>query len=61
MTDQAGNVRNTLTDQKGVYRFANVEVGKQYTLRAAAKKYLFSPLTITVKGDLTGLDIVAAP
>ncbi|MBK7707218.1 MAG: carboxypeptidase regulatory-like domain-containing protein [Acidobacteria bacterium] len=42
LTDQAGNVRYTVTNSFGYYRFQNVLTWETYTIRVFSKRYVFS-------------------
>lgn len=43
LTDQTGNVRYTLTNPFGYYRFIGLIPGETYTIRVSHKSYWFDP------------------
>lgn len=46
------------TSSFGVYTFNNVATGRTYTMTVASKRYRFSPRTMEIGGNLTGVDFV---
>lgn len=61
LTDTTGASRSMVSNGFGYFRFAGVQVGQTYTLSAASKRYTFTPLTVSVTGELVNLDLVAEP
>jgi len=59
LTNSSGEVRSTITNPFGYYRFIGVAAGQTYTLRVRSKRYTFTPQVITANSDLTGLNFVA--
>lgn len=53
LTDMAGNSKNAVTNSFGNFNFADVEVGRSYTLQASSKSYLFDPVVISLTDALT--------
>lgn len=43
-----GNMQTTQTSGFGYYRFDNLEFGETYTVTISARRYSFSPATITI-------------
>lgn len=52
--------RTTVTNQFGLYTFANV-AGGTYTFTLASKRYTFSPQTVTVADNIANLNFTALP
>lgn len=46
------------TSSFGVYTFNNVRTGVTYTMTVSSKRYRFSPGSVPVNGNLTGVDFV---
>lgn len=44
------------TSSFGVYTFSNVPTGRTYTMTISSKRYRFTPRSIDVNGNLTGVD-----
>jgi hypothetical protein len=63
LTDSKGNVRQTVTNTFGYYRFDDVEAGATYILAVDLRKYRFndSPRVIMVEDELSNVDFVASP
>jgi hypothetical protein len=59
LTDSQGSVRTASTGSFGSFRFENIPVGQDYVLTVGSKRYRFSPQTISLTADLTGLEITA--
>ncbi len=59
LTDPHGVTRRASTGSFGYYRFDDVEAGQTYVIGVASKRYVFSPRTISVSDELTGLDLIA--
>jgi hypothetical protein len=56
LTDAGGAKRTAVTSSFGVYTFNNVPAGSGYVLGVASKRYRFTPLTLNVSQNLTGID-----
>lgn len=55
----SNNVRRTATTSSfGLFSFADVATGREYTLVAASKRYRFTPQMVTVVGNIANLDFV---
>ncbi|MDQ3748896.1 MAG: carboxypeptidase-like regulatory domain-containing protein [Acidobacteriota bacterium] len=59
LTNSSGEVRSTITNPFGYYRFIGVAVGETYTLRVRSKRYTFTPQVITPNSELNGVNFVA--
>ncbi|MFM8441610.1 MAG: carboxypeptidase regulatory-like domain-containing protein, partial [Acidobacteriota bacterium] len=59
LTDSQGTTRTVSTGSFGSFRFENIPVGQDYVLTVGSKRYRFSPQTISLTADLTGLEITA--
>jgi hypothetical protein len=58
IVDTQGSTRTTLTNAFGYYRFDSVRSGDVYVVRAAARRFTFSPSTISLTDQLTDLNFV---
>jgi len=58
VTDSNGSKRTAQTNAFGYYRFDDVQTGAAYTFAVSAKRFRFLPQTVTVGGELTGVDFV---
>lgn len=56
LTDQNGEVKYAVTNSQGVYRFADVEVGGNYSLSVTSKRYIFATQSIFITEDLADID-----
>ena len=61
MTDSGGNVRYTLTNPFGYYRFPNVATGGMYTVAVGSKQYTFASQNVPVNDHISDLNFVAQP
>ncbi len=59
LTDLAGQTRSVISNGFGVYRFGGLQVGQTYTIRAESRRYAFTPLTVSVTGQLVNVDMIA--
>jgi hypothetical protein len=59
LTDTTGASRTVLSNGFGQYQFGNVRVGETYTISVDPRMHTFTPVTVSVSGDLTGVDIIA--
>lgn len=59
ITDGAGLTRQALTDRLGAYRLEDVPTGRSYTLSAAARRFVFAPMTVSLSGNVTNADFHA--
>ena len=59
LTNSSGEVRSTITNPFGFYRFVAVRVGETYTVRVRSKRYNFMPQVISPNNELTELNFVA--
>lgn len=46
------------TSSFGVYTFSNVPAGRTYTMTVSTKRYRFTPRSLEINGNLTGIDFV---
>jgi hypothetical protein len=56
-----GPTRMATTNSFGYFRFADVGVGRSYTLSATARGYLFVPQVFDVSDSVTGIVLLASP
>lgn len=61
MTDSGGNVRYTLTNPFGHYRFPNVATGGMYTVAVGSKQHTFASQNVPVNDHISDLNFVAQP
>jgi hypothetical protein len=59
LTDTTGVSRTVLSNETGTYQFGNVRVGETYTITAASRAFTFTPVTVSVSGNLANVDIIA--
>ncbi len=50
--------RTATTSSFGVYTFANIASGTDYTITVSSKRYRFAPRQLNVNGNLTNIDFV---
>lgn len=58
LTNSLGVQTTTSTSSLGIYSFANVPPGSQYTISASSKRYRFAPRILTPNANATDLDLV---
>jgi len=58
LTDQLGTSRSVITSAFGSYTFESVATGQTYTLSVQSRRYRFPARSLTVTGNLTGVDFV---
>lgn len=58
LTDQNNVVRSVTANNFGFYQFDNVATGQNYTIRVQARRYTFTPRSLTVNGNLTNEDLI---
>lgn len=61
LTDTMGASRTILSNGFGQYRFGNVRIGETYTISVESRQHTFTPVTVSVSGDLANVDIIAEP
>lgn len=63
VADANGNVKTSLSNPFGYYRFEDMTVGQTYIMSVHSKRYEFVENTrvLTLNDDLTGIDFVAVP
>jgi len=59
LTDTNGVIRSARTSSFGYYRFDDVRAGETYVASVRSKEYQFTPRTIQVSDELTGVDFIA--
>jgi CSLREA domain-containing protein len=59
ITNQNGEVKTSVTNSFGFYRFSEIESGQTYIIQAISKRYLFSPQVIVVNETLENFDFTA--
>lgn len=61
LADSNGNIRTSLSNLFGLFRFDGIEAGQTYIISAQSKRFTFAPRVISVGDEITDLDIVALP
>ncbi len=61
LTDSNGVSRQAVSSSFGYYRFTDVQAGATYVMSVASKRYQFTPRTVTVADELTGIDFISEP
>jgi hypothetical protein len=61
LNDASGNIVSAITNPFGYYRFVNVAAGQTYLIAVTSKQYQFTPRTIQVSDELSGVDFIADP
>jgi len=59
ITDSRAVARRVITGPFGYYRFDDVRVGETYVIDVTAKRYQFTPRTVSVLDELTDVDFIA--
>jgi hypothetical protein len=59
LTDSRGVTQTSRSTTFGYYKFEDVRVGETYVLAVNSKRYVFTPRTVQVFDEVTGLDITA--
>ncbi|MBK8467510.1 MAG: carboxypeptidase regulatory-like domain-containing protein [Chloracidobacterium sp.] len=60
LTDTAVQSRSVVSNGFGVYRFGGLQVGQTYTI-SVQSHLTFTPLTVSVTGQLASVDMIAEP
>jgi len=55
LSDPSGNSRTVMTNRAGVFEFSDVQPGRTYVLSVAARRFSFSPRTLSVNDNLSGI------
>ena len=63
LTDTNGQIKTTVTNEGGYYRFEEVEAGETYLITATGKRYTFSQPTqvININQDTEEVNFIANP
>ena len=61
ITDTAGQSYSTISNGFGSYRFGGLKVGQTYTFNVESRRYLFTPLTVSLSDQLLTQDMIAEP
>ncbi len=59
ITNQNGEIKMAMTNQFGYFRFNEIETGQTYFVRVTSKSYRFTPQTLSIDGDLDGVNFTA--
>ena len=59
LTDTTGQTRVALSDASGSYRFDGLQTGQTYTISVDSNRHHFAPMTVSVAGRTTSLNMVA--
>ncbi|MEJ7860374.1 MAG: carboxypeptidase-like regulatory domain-containing protein [Pyrinomonadaceae bacterium] len=58
LTNQNGEVKYAVTNPRGYYRFADIEVGEDYFLSVKSKRYVFATQSISFTEELADIDFM---
>jgi hypothetical protein len=58
LTDPQGNRVTATTSSFGIFTFSNVETGQTFFLTVSSKRFRYAPQTLSVNGNISGLDLV---
>ncbi len=61
ITDSHGVSQQAFTSSFGYYRFEDVRAGETYVISVVSKRFQFTPRTVTVSDELTGVDFISEP
>ncbi len=61
MTDPSGNSYPAISSSFGYFSFLNIPIGTSYVITVSSKRFTFSPISINVDDNVSGLEIVALP
>jgi PKD repeat protein len=61
LTAADGSSKTVMSGAFGYYRFANVQAGQSVTIQVISKRFGFQPQSVTVSGDISGLNFIAQP
>lgn len=61
LTDTAGRSYSVISNGFGVYRFGALQVGQTYTISVESRRSSFTPLTVSVLGQITDVNMIAEP
>ncbi len=61
LTDRTGVTRVVFSNPFGYFHFDDISIGTTYILGATSKRYTFTSRTVSVEGNLAGLDLIAQP
>jgi hypothetical protein len=59
ITGPGNFVRSTTTGTFGFYAFENIAPGQTYTISVLSRRYTFTPQTMQINGNLTGVNFSA--
>jgi hypothetical protein len=59
LTDSAGHIRSIISNGFGSYRFGGVQPGQTYTISVESRARSFTPLTVSVAGQVVSIDLIA--
>jgi len=61
VTDASGFTATAVANRFGLYHVDNIPAGGMYTVTAGQRRFSFSPQTIAVNDNVTGVNFVAGP
>jgi hypothetical protein len=61
LTGINGGSRSAMTNGFGYFEFGNVESGQTYTLSVEPRRYTFTPVMVSVTGNMTQVNLIAQP
>lgn len=60
LTDLSGKSMSVISDESGAYRFTGLQLGESYTISVASRRWMFTPITVSVTGQTVNVDLTAA-
>ncbi len=61
LTDPSGKTLSAVSNELGAYRFGGLHLGETYTISAASRRFIFTPLTVSVADQAVNVDMIAEP
>jgi hypothetical protein len=61
LTSTTGRSRSTTSNHEGRFEFGGLTSGETYTVSVDAKLVKFTPLTVSITGNVTAVDMIARP
>ena len=59
LTDSVGQSRSSISNGFGIYRFSSLQLGQTYTISVASRRWTFTPMTVSVTGQMQSVDMIA--
>ncbi len=59
LTSSTGETRSAMSGSFGSFEFGDLVIGETYTVTVQAKRFSFTPRTVSVNGNVTEIDMIA--